>query len=156
MGFPYKVEKCNTTEIDKWIRERHYLGTTPAGARLRLWVLDEKGNKIGAMMWGRPSARKLDQKKLLELTRMVMIDNTDPFSESRALKLARKYIRKHLPEIKGLIAYSSTGQEHEGTIYMADNWFELGRTKVSKTGWNNRKGRDTKDYSEKIRWVRSP
>jgi hypothetical protein len=87
---------------------------------------------------------------------MVMIEDTKKFAESRALKLARSYIRKNLPEIKGVLAYSSTGQNHEGTIYMADNWFELGRTKERKKGWDNREGRKMKDPSIKIRWVRSP
>ncbi len=108
------------------------------------------------MMWGRPNARKLDQEHLLELTRMYMIDDTEDYAESKALGLARKYIRKNLPQIKGLVAYSSTGQRHEGTIYKADNWFELGRNKVSKKGWSNREGRGNRDVSEKIRWVRSP
>jgi hypothetical protein len=151
-----RVEVSNSTELDKWIKERHYLQSTPAGARLRLWVLDNKNNRIGAMMWGRPNARKLDQNSLLELTRMYLIDETEPNAESKALGLARKYIRKNLPEIKGLISYSSTGQAHEGTIYKADNWFELGRSKVSTRGWDNREGRETRDFSEKIRWVRTP
>ncbi|MED3974599.1 hypothetical protein P4639_14495 [Priestia megaterium] len=151
-----RVDVSRSTELDRWIKERHYLQSTPAGAKLRLWILDNKGKQIGAMMWGRPNARNLDQKNLLELTRMYMIDETEPNAESKALGLARKYIRKNLPEIKGLIAYSSTGQGHEGTIYKADNWFELGRNKVSSKGWTSREGRENRDASEKIRWVRSP
>lgn len=148
------VEACRSTEIDKWIASRHYLKSTPAGAKLRLWILDEKRNRIGAMMWGRPTARNLDGNRLLELTRMYVIDDTDPFVESKALSLARKMIRKTMPDIKGLIAYSSTGQEHEGTIYEADNWFVLG---VSKSGrWSNRPGREDRDTSVKKRWCRTP
>ncbi|AHD06447.1 hypothetical protein [Paenibacillus larvae] len=148
------VEACRSTEIDKWIASRHYLKSTPAGAKLRLWILDEKRNRIGAMMWGRPTARNLDGNRLLELTRMCVIDDTDPFVESKALSLARKMIRKTMPDIKGLIAYSSTGQEHEGTIYEADNWFVLG---VSKSGrWSNRPGREDRDTSVKKRWCRTP
>lgn len=156
MSFPNKVEVWRTKELDDWIKERHYLHSTPAGARLRLWVLDLDGKRIGAMMWGRPNARSLNQNQLLELTRMVMVDDTEPFAESRALSLARKHIRKHMPEIKGIIAYSSTGQEHEGTIYIADNWFELGRKKRYGVGWGNREGRTDRDVSEKIRWARTP
>jgi len=143
----------HTTEVDKWIAEHHYLKSTPCGARLRFWVLVD-GKRVGAMMWGRPTARNLDQWKLLELTRMYFIDDTPPFIESRALSMARKYIRKHMPEIKGLIAYSSTGQGHEGTVYEADGWFQLGVTRG--TSWENRPGRTDRDLSDKIRWVRSP
>lgn len=153
-GSPVRVEVCHSTELDKWIEERHYLKSTPAGARLRLWILNENQERIGAMMWGRPVARNLDQKHILELTRMYIVDGTEPNAESKALALARKYIRKHMPEIKGLVAYSSLGQGHEGTIYKADGWFALGIVKPSR--WSNRKGRVDRDLSEKIRWVRSP
>lgn len=150
MKFPYKVEVSRSTELDRWIAERHYLGSTPAGARLRLWVLDESGER-GAMMWGRPVSRNIDQKNVLELTRMYMVDHTNPFAESKALSLARKYIRTHMNEIKGLIAYSSLGYGHEGTTYQADGWFEIARTKERKQakGWSNRDGREYRDAAEK-------
>ncbi|QHZ53392.1 hypothetical protein [Paenibacillus larvae] len=148
------VEVSRSTELDRWITERHYLKSAPAGARLRLWILDDQGNRIGAMMWGRPTSRNLDQKLILELTRMYLIDDTIPNAESKALSLARKYIRKHFPDIKGLIAYSSTGHGHEGVIYKADNWFMFGLTKSGK--WSNRFGRKDRDTSEKVRWCRSP
>ncbi|ALA12672.1 hypothetical protein ERICI_01354 [Paenibacillus larvae subsp. larvae] len=148
------VEVSRSTELDRWIAERHYLKSTPAGAKLRLWILDERRNRIGAMMWGRPISRNLDQSHILELTRLFCIEDTDPFVESKALSLARKIIRKTMPDIKGLIAYSSTGEAHRGTIYQADNWFVLG---VSKSGrWSNRPGREDRDTSVKKRWCRTP
>ena len=103
-------------------------------------------------MWGRPTARTYDYSRILELTRMCMIDDTEPFAESRALGMARKYIRKHLPEVKGLISYSSTGEHHKGTIYQADGWFAVGQTRA--TAWN-KDGRANIDTTHKIRWVRS-
>jgi len=115
-----RLEVCHSVEVDKWIAERHYLKSTPAGAKLRLWVKDEDGNIIGAMMWGRPTARIYDQERILELTRFFMIDDTEPFAESKALAMARKLIRKRLPQVKGLISYSSVGEGHKGTIYEAD------------------------------------
>lgn len=151
-----RLEVARTKELDRWIAERHYLGNTPPGAKLRLWVIDQGGRRIGAMMWGRPTARALDGDGLLELTRMYMVDDTEPNAESRALALARKHIRRHLPQIKGLIAYASTGQEHEGTIYAADNWFvSQGTSARRQGGWSTREGRANKDTSQKIRWMRS-
>lgn len=46
-------------------------------------------------MWGHPTSRKLDQQHLLQLTRMYFVDDTEPYAESKALAMARKYIRKH-------------------------------------------------------------
>lgn len=150
-----RLIRSHSKEIDKWIAKRHYLKSTPPGARLRFWIIDDKGETIGAMMWGRPSARLLNKDTLLELTRMFLINNTEPFVESRALAMARKLIRKYMPQIKGLIVYSSTGQSHSGIIYQADNWFQFGKSQGDKWTRKNRERADI-DISPKIRWLRSP
>lgn len=147
-----KLEESHTKELDNWIAERHYLHSTPAGAKLRLWIKDDDNNIIGAMMWGRPTARTYDGERILELTRMYMIDDTESFAESKALGMARKFIRKQLPQVKGLLAYSSTGEQHKGTIYEADGWFAIGMTEAK--AWN-KDGRKNIDISKKIRWVRT-
>jgi len=149
-----RMNQLHNTEIDKWIMERHYLKSVPAGAVLRLEFLDSNNKRIGAMMWGRPVARMLGRKNLLELTRMYFIDETERFIESKCLGMARKHIRKYYPQIKGLVAYCSEGEGHKGVVYMADNWFELGKSKGGS--WENRKGRKDRDLSDKIRFVRSP
>ena len=142
------------TSIDRWIKEYHYLQSVPAGAMIRMCFKDDKQNIIGGMLWGHPTSRKLDHKSILELTRMVFVDDTEPFIESRALAMARKHIRKHCPAVKGLIAYSSTGQGHEGIVYKADNWYVLGVSKSAS--WQTRPNRADRDLSPKVRWTRSP
>lgn len=108
------------------------------------------------MLWGRPTAPKLNQRQLLQLTRLYFIDVTAPFVESRALGMARKHIRKHFPAVKGLITYASASEGHKGTIYLADGWFEIGRSKSTGKGWENRENRTHRDKGEKIRFVRTP
>lgn len=147
------LQEVHTTEIDKWISDKHYLHSTPAGAVLRLEFLDENRQRIGAMMWGRNTSPKQDNKNMLCLTRMYFVDGTDQYAESRALSMARKYIRKHKPEIKGLVAYSSIGEGHKGTVYKADGWFEVSRTRGGK---DCRYGRKNIDMSPKIKWCRTP
>jgi len=151
-----RLEISHSEDIDKWIAKHHYLGCTPAGARIRMIFKDREGTIVGAMLWGRPTSRKIDQEKILELTRMYFVNDTDRFIESHSLGLARKHIRKHYPKIKGLLAYSSKGENHEGTIYEADNWFKIGVTKLKTASWETRAGRKDIDTSDKIKWVRSP
>lgn len=142
----------NSTDVDEYIKDNHYLKSAPAGAKLRIWIKNDKGKVIGAMMWGRPTARTYDHDRILELTRMFMIDDTEHCAESKALGMARKLIRKKLPQVKGLITYASTGEGHIGTIYEADGWFAVGMTEGK--AWN-KPDRLNKDVSKKIRWVRS-
>lgn len=148
-----KLKQIHTTEMDKWIAEHHYLHSTPAGAVLRLEIQDDAGQRIGGMMWGRNPSPKQDQQNVLCLTRMYCVDGTEPYVESRALSMARKYIRKHYPHIKGLVAYSSMGAGHDGIIYKADGWFEVSRT---TGGRDCRPGRANMDTSVKIKWCRTP
>jgi len=150
------VMPYHTTDIDRFISSIHYLGYVPPGAKLRLGVLENGIKIIGSMMWGRPSSKAYNQEKILELTRMVMIDDTEPFVESHSLALARKWIRKHLPQIKLLIAYADPEHNHDGGIYEADNWCELGLTTGGAwTSISKHNRRDT-SKSKKLRWVRSP
>lgn len=150
------VMEYHTTDLDRFIAPIHYLGYTPPGARLRLVVLENGIKAIGAMMWGRPNSRNLNQEKILELTRMVMVDDTDDFAESHSLALARKYIRKHHPQVKLVIAYSDPEQNHDGGIYEADNWCELGYTNGGVWTSISKPNRRDAAQGKKLRWVRSP
>jgi len=87
---------------------------------------------------------------------MCFVDDTESYIESKALAAARKYIRKHYPHIKGLIAYSSTEMQHEGTIYKADGWFKVSESKSRGGSWENRPNRTNRDLSTKIVFVRTP
>ena len=150
-----RLNIVHSTQLDEWIAERNYLHSVPAGAVIRMEFLTDKGGeRIGGMMWGRNPSPKQSQTTQLCLTRMYFIDETEKNVESQALAMARKHIRKHFPAIKGLVAYSSTGEGHEGIVYQADGWFEVSRTKNGKR--DCREGRQNIDSSSKIKWVRSP
>ena len=144
----------HSREVDEWIKARHYLHSVPAGAVIRMEFLNDDGERIGAMMWGRNTSPRAEQREQLCLTRMYFIDDTERCVESAALAMARKYIRKHYNYVKGVVAYSSTGQGHEGTVYKADGWFEVSRTKAGSKDY--RDGRKNIDTSSKIKWVRTP
>lgn len=175
-----KIELLIThhTGTDNWIRQHHYLHSTPAGARVRMefyityseayQLAQESGVNlsnldmcdgkylVGAMMWGRPTSRKIDQKSILELTRCCFLDFMPKNTESKGLAKARAWIRKHLPEVKGLIAYSSTAEEHQGTIYLADGWFKVSESESPHASWETRVGRRNRDLSVKYKFARSP
>jgi hypothetical protein len=151
-----RLNQVRSCEIDRWLEERHYLQSVPAGAVIRLEFFGDNGQRVGAMMWGRPISPKVDQQNILELTRMYFIDDAGHCAESRALGMARKHIRKHYPHIHGLIAYSSTGERHRGTIYLADGWFLIGKSRSPDGSWANRPGRQDRDLSEKLKFARSP
>ena len=86
------------------------------------------GGKLeGAMQFG-PS---LDKRKLqglvegtlwnefIELNRLAFTDNLPRNSESRALAVAMKLLRKHAPQIKWVVTFADGTQCGDGTIYRA-------------------------------------
>ena len=150
-----QLSAVRTKDIDAWIAARHYLKSAPAIATLRLEFTDN-GQRIGAMLWSRPTSPKIEQTSILELTRMFFIDGTERFVESKALSMARKHMRKHYPHIKGLIAYCSTAEGHQGTIYEADGWFKISQSRSNTGNWANRPNRQNRDLSIKIKFGRTP
>lgn len=145
------VKVIHNEWLDRWIAERHYLGYTPPGARLRLAVYHD-GQCVGGMLWGRPAARHYDQFSTLELTRMFLDDVCPRNSESRCLGQATKIIRKQLPEVETLLSYSDPSYGHKGTIYKAAGWKQSGETEGG--AWNDRngKGRMNVATGAKVRW----
>lgn len=109
-----------------FIRVHHYLKYPPRCDKFNLGVYVREG-LVGVMTFGLPVARLEDQINTLELTRMCLLPSPKN-SESRALSLTEKWIRKHRPEVKRLIAYADSDR-HQGKIYLAANWQEVLRHK---------------------------
>lgn len=152
--------------------------STPAGARIRMEFyipsaeayrlqndsgasvepLEISGESclVGAMLWGRPISRYIDQKAILELTRCCFLDFMPRNTESMGLAKARAWIRKNCPEVKGLIAYASSAEKHKGVIYLADGWFKIAETHSAHASWETRENRTDRDLSVKYKFARSP
>jgi hypothetical protein len=153
------LRRCQPSEaraVLAWIKERHYLHSTPPGFVCVLEFLDGR-ERIGAMQLGRPAARKIDRDQILELNRMYFIDEMPKNTESRGLAMMRKHVRTWYPNIRLLVAYSDPQQGHTGMVYDADGWAAFGKT-GHKTGygWRSRPDRGNDPVSSKQRWVRTP
>jgi len=150
---PTHVQQISFRVARRIIEQNHYLGYAPCGCKFCLGVFVDT-ELLGVMIFGRPIARLEDQNNTLELTRMFLYDSPKN-SESRALGLAEKWIKKNRTESR-LIAYSDTAQGHEGTIYKAANWKQISITKYSKRscGWGNRQNRRGMIGGDKIKFER--
>jgi hypothetical protein len=153
-----RTQPSESRELSAWIKARHYTKRCPPGYVLALEFQDGcYGNRIGGMLLGRAGSKSVDQDRILELTRMYFVDDTEPFVESRGLAMMRKYVRTWLPQIRLLLAYSDPSQGHEGKVYEADGWAMFGRTTHKKGyGWKSRPNRNDDPVCVKIRWVRTP
>ena len=149
---PDNIKQIPYRTARRFIIAHHYLGYAPLGCEFPLGIFTDN-TMIGVMMYGRPAARYEDNKKTLELRRMVLFE-TPKNSESKALSLAEKWIKQHT-NYERLIAYSDIEHGHIGTIYKAANWVCLGIASGGGLPWNlTRKKRRGKIGGKKLKFER--
>lgn len=115
------------------VRRIHYSGKVAQNSQLHIGVYYE-GKLEGAMQFG-PS---LDKRKIqglvtgtqwhefMELNRMAFSDALPRNSESRAIAIAMKMIRKHAPQVKWIVSFADATQCGDGTIYRASGFVLTG------------------------------
>lgn len=123
------------------VKRVHYSGKVVQNSQLNIGVF-LNGLLEGAMQFG-PS---LDKRKLiglvegtgwnefLELNRMAFSEKLPRNSESRAIAIAMKMIKKHKPSIKWIVSYADATQCGDGTIYRASG-FALTGIKKNNQIW---------------------
>ena len=121
-----EVRPIAKRDADALIRRVHYSGKVVRNSQLSLGVFLH-GRLEGAMQFG-PSLDKTHMLGLvrdtnwngfLELNRMAFTDVLPRNSESRALGIAMRMIRKNYPHIEWIVSFADACQCGEGTIYRA-------------------------------------
>jgi len=123
-------KKTAALAYKKW----HYFGEKGFLASYNFGVFF-KGNFLGAISYGIPNARNIKglyssdtQNDFMELTRLALSEDCPKNSESRVISISLKLLKKIKPELKGIITYADTAQNHTGIIYKASNFKYLGLT----------------------------
>lgn len=126
---------------DAVIKRHHYSGKVVNNSQLHIGVFIG-GELHGAMQFG-PS---MDKRKILnlvrgtawngflELNRMAFGPALPPNSESRAIAVAMRIIRKHAPHVEWVVSFSDATQCGDGTIYRASG-FWLTQIKENNQIW---------------------
>lgn len=127
------VKPISSTDAAALVRRTHYSGKVAANSQLHLGVFWE-GRLEGALQFGPP----IDKRKVmglvegthwngfLELNRMAFTDKLPRNSESRAIAVAMRLIRKHYPHIEWVLSFSDAAQCGDGTIYRASGFVLTG------------------------------
>lgn len=121
-----RVAPISRQDADRLVRRVHYSGKVVPNSQLHLGVF--LGDRLeGAMQFG-PSMDKRKTVSLvrgtpwngfLELNRMAFSDRLPRNSESRAMAVAFRLIRRAYPHIEWAISFSDATQCGDGTIYRA-------------------------------------
>lgn len=128
-----KVVPISSRDATLAVKRHHYSGKVVQNSQLHLGVLLD-GRLEGVMSFG-PS---LDKRKIqglvegtpwngfLELNRMAFSDRLPRNSESRALGVAFRIIRKNYPHLQWVISFADGTQCGDGTIYRASGFVLTG------------------------------
>jgi hypothetical protein len=132
------VAPISSQDANDLVKRVHYSGRVVQNSQLHLGVF-LNGKLEGAMQFGNP----IDKRKvlpfvkdtkwndMLELNRMAFSDVLPRNSESRALGIAMRMIKKHYPNIEWILSFSDGTQCGDGTIYRASGFVLTGINKNS-------------------------
>lgn len=127
------LRPISSKEANALVKRVHYSGKVVNNSQIHIGVFYQ-GKLEGAMQFG-PS---LDKRKIqglvsgtlwnefIELNRMAFSDDLPRNSESRALAIAFKLLRKHAPQLKWVISFADATQCGDGTIYRASGFVLTG------------------------------
>jgi len=123
------VRPINSADARQFVAKHHYSGKVVPNSQLHLGVFLEE-RLHGVMQFG-PSIDKRRMQGLVtgskfenfcELNRMAFDDVLPKNSESRALSIAFRMIKKNVPQIKWVVSFADGTVCGDGTIYRASGF----------------------------------
>lgn len=133
-------------EANAVVKRCHYSGKVVNNSQIHIGVF-YRGKLEGAMQFGpsldkskiQPLVRETGWNEFIELNRMAFSDALPRNSESRAIAIAMKILRKHAPHLKWVISFADGAQCGDGTIYRASGFVLTGFRKNTSL-WSNTHG----------------
>ena len=123
------VKPIRATDANRLVEKMHYSGKVVPNSQLHLGVFWQ-GRAEGVMSFG-PLINKKSASSIvegtrwngcIELNRMAFSDRLPRNSESRAIAVAIKLIKKNYPHIEWLLSFADGAQCGDGTIYRASGF----------------------------------
>ncbi len=123
------IKPINARTANAFIKNAHYSGKVVPNSKIHFGVFLK--NKLeGAMQFGSCINKKgtinlvkgTSWSGFIELNRMAFSDALPKNSESRAIGITMRLIKKHYPQIKWIISFADGTQCGDGTIYRASGF----------------------------------
>lgn len=141
----YSVCLCDRSEIKHFIEKWHYSKNINGLCISHCFkLINSEEEIIGAMIYGRIAMAGVWKKyvskesDLVELRRLCCIDDTPKNTESFFIGHTLRYLKKHT-KLKTIISYADSTYGHNGTIYKASNFTNIGMTANGKVIMHNGK-----------------
>lgn len=131
-----KVDFCSHEAAKYACEHWHYSKCVPKSKLVKLGVWYDK-TFMGVIIFGVGANNNLlkpyglKQNQGCELVRIALRDHPS-FFVSQVLAIAIKKLKEHCPELKLIVSFADTEQNHEGKIYQATNWLYMGMSSPSE------------------------
>jgi hypothetical protein len=110
LALPFLDEELTANQL---LDRHHYLGAIGKG--------DVYRDLFGVMVFANPTARRLPQKRWLELVRWCLLDRGGA-GGSQQWRNARAWLVSLHPHATTVVSYSDPSAGHTGALYRACNW----------------------------------
>ena len=139
----FTVEEVLRKFVDPFIRKYHYSKSTNGIQQKECFGLYTEGNfglpvMIGAMMYAIPSMpntakryNPINPDRCVELRRLCCIDDTPKNTESYFIGKTLRWLKRNT-NYEVVISFADQHYEHDGTIYKASNFENLGETAAGR------------------------
>jgi hypothetical protein len=144
----YIVELCPRSEIVDFVETHHYSKNMNGLHISYCFKLMDGDTMIGAMVYGSLGMVGVAEKytsnpsKMLELKRLVCIDETPKNTESYFIGWTLRWLQRNT-DLEMIISYADKTFGHEGVVYKATNFECVGETSAGRViMWNGRRYHD--------------
>jgi hypothetical protein len=127
----YEVKECSLEEVREICKNKHYLHRVPS--IVAYYGLFKQELLLGVVTFGIPPSPYLMKicgeeykSSVLELNRLWCYDEAPKNSESFLISQGIKLLKRDKPNIKILVSFADTRENHLGYIYQATNWYFTG------------------------------
>ena len=133
------ISPCNATNVGfrSFIKRHHYSKSINGVKITQCFKVEYKEKIVGAVLFGQLSTTSWkkfgkSEAEVLELRRLVLLDECGKNSESRVVGFCLRWISKNLKNVKVIVSYADPMHGHSGVIYRASNFIFLGMTPDDK------------------------
>ncbi|MCK4957764.1 MAG: hypothetical protein KAT00_00150 [Planctomycetes bacterium] len=127
------IEPCDVRTVRAFIETNHYSKSINGVKISQCFAVTFEGVLVGAVLFGGLSTTAwkrfaTSEREVLELRRLVLIDECPKNSESRTIAACLKWLSKNMPEVTTVVSYADPMFGHSGVVYRASNFRDDGTT----------------------------
>lgn len=128
---------CELSQVRGFVETNHYSHSVN-GVKISHCFQVKHGEKlVGGVIFGALSTTAWkrfsdSEEKVLELRRLVLLDEAGRNSESRVIGACLRWIKRHDPVVEIVVSYADPAHGHSGIIYRASNFRYCGVTAKDK------------------------